>query len=312
MRCALTLLLALAVGLPLHAKKLKVSIYSDAASGYKRSYHADGSPVVEYYALAYGGLLEGTAFGPTQKEEDFPDVAGVIGDKLAEEGYLFAENFEQADHMLVIHWGATNTLPGALGPQGNGQADQAINDMARARLAGSFGSIESAGDGTAAGAANARALNAQIQSDAQSEFVNALLLNEIYNRERDRRVARTAGMLGYTDALISANMIAGSMGSFMQYELTSELEDPRYYVVIIAYDFDDMVKHRKRTLRWVTRASIRVQGNDFMDKLDEIVAQAGNYYGRDTKRLIRRYQGEVEIGELQVVGTDAKLSDDED
>ncbi len=314
MRCALTLLLALVVGLPLHAKKLKVSIYSDTSSDYERSYQTDGSPVPERYALGFGGIVEGTAFGPTQSKGDFPEIASVIATHLAEEGYYFAEQTADAELLLVIHWGATRWGSAAIDGAREGMTNEAINQLSGARRAATAGALE-AGMVTGGGASSrstAVGLNAQLQSVANADLNNALLQLDQLNRARDRAVASTAAVLGYTDALIDVSRVGGGFGKSLSYDLRWEIEDPRYYVVVIAYDFRELLQKKKRKICWETRMSIRVQGNDFMEKLDKMVARASDYFGRDSKRLIRRYQGDVEIGKLQVVGTDAKLSDDED
>ena len=82
-------------------------------------------------------------------------------------------------------------------------------------------------------------------------------------------------------------------------------------MVVTAYDFEELVKNNERRLRWITRMSIEVRGNDFMDRVDEMVARAGGYFGRDSRGLIRDFEGEVQIGDLEVVGTEPNPRDED-
>ena len=84
------------------------------------------------------------------------------------------------------------------------------------------------------------------------------------------------------------------------------MQDPRYYVIVTAYDFRQITentKKKKPSPRWVTRFSIRTRGNNFIDSVDEMALGADRFFGRESGRLIRDYRGEVSIGELQVVST---------
>ncbi len=314
-RRGIAILLGLACSTLVAKDRLQVSVFSDAARDYERSYHADGSPVPERYAIAFGGTVSGTTWGPTQKREDFPELATVIAEHLAEEGYYFAESQDQADLMLVIHWGATNAFNAINYGEGINRAGEALNQLNSVRAAAP--TVEITAPTGLGGAANtdstlAAALNAQLESNAQAQFDSAMMSLEMEDRRRNRALAENAEIIGYTSTLVDKNRIPGTLGRQIQTELRAEVEDPRYYVVVTAYDFDTLVKQNERKLRWITRMSIRVRGNDFMDRVDEMVARAGDFFGRDSGRLIRDYEGSVDIGELQVVGTDARLSDDKD
>jgi hypothetical protein len=52
----------------------------------------------------------------------------------------------------------------------------------------------------------------------------------------------------------------------------------------------------------VTRISIRAQGNRFAERVDEMVARAARYFGADSGKLVREYEGTVEMGEPEVIG----------
>jgi hypothetical protein len=279
-------------------RPLPVAIYSRVSSDYDRAIQSDGTPAREFYALAYGGRIDGTRWDETQSKADFPEIAGIIAQELAKQNYHFAPDKASADLMVVLHWGRTN-------PDNSVNFSDGINVVSDA-LGNALG--ETGSDG-AFSLVNEAAVAA---GDAQARLDSALSLLQMENRDRQRREEDIAKILGYTDELKRNNDIARFAGSDRFDMLLNEVRDPRYYVVVTAYDFKQLTADsgaQKPKPRWVTRFSIRTRGNDFMEKIDQMALKAGSYFGRDSGRLIRDRRGEVTIGDLQVVGTSPDDSD---
>jgi hypothetical protein len=78
----------------------------------------------------------------------------------------------------------------------------------------------------------------------------------------------------------------------------------RYYIVISAYDFPELLKQEKKKLLWQTRVSVRSPGNRFDDSFAAMLKGAAKYFGQDSGRLIRgeESKGTVELGELKYLG----------
>lgn len=303
---------ALAVGITIASghfaaaddRPLPVAIYSRVSPNYEREIQDDGTPAREYYAIGFGGRIDGTLWDQTQQKEDFPEIAGLIAQELAKQNYYFSPDKDTADLLVVIHWGRTNPFNNSnFSDSVNiaGDAFRALNEAQGPEIQVDTSSAESA----AQGAAQIAEQNQAIQQ-ANDALNGAMSLMQMESREQNRRDEETARVIGYTDDLRRNNDIAQFAGSDGYRTLLQEVQDPRYYVVVTAYDFDKVTKSgkkRKPAPEWVTRFSIRTRGNDFMDKVGQMALKAGNYFGRDSGRLIRDYQGEVEIGDLQVVGT---------
>jgi hypothetical protein len=124
------------------------------------------------------------------------------------------------------------------------------------------------------------------------------------NNVRDRRNEEIARVLGYVDEMRNMNDLGGFAGSDRFTTMRNELEDPRYYIVLTAYDFKQATEKGKRKILWTSRISIDARGNKFMDRMEQMVARAANSFGENTQRLVRERVGEVEIGEAIVVGTE--------
>jgi len=74
--------------------------------------------------------------------------------------------------------------------------------------------------------------------------------------------------------------------------------------VLMAYDFQIAWKDKKHKLLWVTRMSVRQKGNDFGRALPAMTRYASQYFGQNTKGLIRRPlpEGHVEVGQPRSLG----------
>jgi hypothetical protein len=83
-----------------------------------------------------------------------------------------------------------------------------------------------------------------------------------------------------------------------------ELLSPRYFVVLLAYDFQAKWAQGKSTLLWQTRLSLRARGNEFDRQLPAMVQHASKFFGQDTHGLIHEQtpEGQVLLAELKSLG----------
>jgi hypothetical protein len=81
--------------------------------------------------------------------------------------------------------------------------------------------------------------------------------------------------------------------------LISEIESNRYFVVMMAYDFQMLRKRNKRKMLWQTRFSIEDLHNHFDKALPAMAQYASRYFGQDSHGLLRKHvpEGQVEVGE---------------
>lgn len=293
-RHSLLLLLALVSTSVANEKKAPtVSIYSRIAPSYERQLDDRGQPERQFYAIAYGGRVDGTLWNQDQRKEDFPEIAGVIAEELAKQNFHFATDKESANLMVVIHWGLTNPYGETNFSDGINVAGDAFRELQDAQ------GMDSSFDG---GLVSRQGLALQ---EANAALDSALSMLQMESSMQARLQEETARVIGYTDELARNNDIARFAGSGRFDTLIDEVQNPRYYVIVTAYDFKEVTentKKRKPLPQWVTRFSIRSRGSNFMEQLDQMALKAGSYFGRDSGRLIRDRRGEVEIGDMQIVG----------
>jgi hypothetical protein len=119
---------------------------------------------------------------------------------------------------------------------------------------------------------------------------------------------QNALILGYAGEIAASHPSLGLIHNVRRDDLIDDIEHNRYFVVLMAYDFQLMWKEKKHKLLWETRFSIREQGNDFRKMLPSMAKYASQYFGQDSHGLIREAipEGNVEIGVPKTVGIEGE------
>ena len=83
----------------------------------------------------------------------------------------------------------------------------------------------------------------------------------------------------------------------------TEIEQNRYFVVLMAYDFQLLWKQKKHRLLWEARFSVNEQHNQFDKALPAMAQYAARYFGQPTNGLIRQrlLNDRVDIGEPTLI-----------
>ena len=113
-------------------------------------------------------------------------------------------------------------------------------------------------------------------------------------------------LLGYAGEIAASHPRLGIINNVKRDDLIEDVEHNRYFVVLMAYDFQILWKEKRHKLLWETRFSIRERGNDFARMLPSMSMYASQYFGEDSHGLIRTpiAEGSVEIGVPKTVAGD--------
>jgi hypothetical protein len=247
------------------------AVYSRVSDDYSRATLPNGSFESETFAFGDGGYYGAAIRDNTIDNLTFTDVARTISGALADKSYVAGRDPSATKLLIMVYWGATNgsmdfsTLRGALGGAGRGGRGEA------------FGTGY-AGSGWGIGA---------------EAFGAPSTLGQMTD-------TRNAGLLGYTDEL----NLRGSKARRERHDLLNEVEYSRYFVVLMAYDFQLMWKHKEHKLLWETRFSVREQGNDFTVALPAMAKYASDYFGQDSHGLLRTRVPDARIymGDPTIIG----------
>lgn len=271
------------------------AVYSSVSNGYERQKLPDGSFKREYYAIARGHYVPGRDKNASIDGVPFPSIAGLVAEHLAEQNYYLAQDSKSADILLLITWGTTLPFDDIAHTRSENNFIDRLDDLKNLTRyvkpkALNLDGTQSAGD-------------ADVQA-AEDSLEQQLIILQAANNDRFKASETNAKILGYVDEMNSFGSPARFSGAGSYYDdLTSDLEEERYYVVISAYDFHTAVHDGTRKLLWATRVSISARSNKFDEQLATMLAAAGRQFGKESHHLIRQYrEGHIDLGELKFLG----------
>jgi hypothetical protein len=253
-----------------------VVVSATAAPEYHRTKGPEGV-LPESYVFTPGIHFGGSARDATQEKMPFLTIAQTLSAGLARQRYLPAKDPANAKLVIVVHWGSTETYEDP-----NRQTNL---ESLHKELTDYIAQIQQSGIANP-GPLNALLSNQQTDAMRQLQFINA-----------------NAELLGYRRSLLKEGERLFS--SEEENTMRSELAEERYFVVLMAYDYQLLKKEKKPRLLWVTRMSVRSPGNNFAEAVPGMTRVAADFFGQQHEDLTRVQtklpEGKVEIGELKVV-----------
>jgi len=263
----------------LTAKPVKsIAVSATTVPTYVRPVDAQGKPRVETYIFTQGIFFEGSVLDQRLSQTRFEAIVQTLAPHLAKQNYLPTKDVPAADLLLVVHWGTTTIFDD---PEKGFLAERAY-----ARL-------------------QEYAANADEAGDADPGALNSAIGDQAYSQDQAQgAINRNATLLGYRPFLERERRRISA--STEEQRMTAELGEERYFVILLAYDYQYFRREHKSRRLWATRISVRSPGTNFTEALPAI-AQAGTEgYGRQLDRLARvtvaEPTGSVELGELKFLG----------
>ncbi len=265
------------------------AVSSRVSEDYIRTKNADGTYPREFYAFGPGGLWNSSMRDASIDKLKFIDVARTIALPLADKNYLPSKDPAQTKLLIMVYWGTTAGTKDSVAV-GNFKPDAGAN----------LGAIQQAAQ---SGSRNTAATGGGL-NDA------SLAIALASNRWRDIADAKNASMLGYdSEGVIGTDYGRGLRLTALHVkvdDLVEEIEDNRYFVVLMAYDFQLMWKEKKHKLLWETRYSLRQRGNNFDEQLAAMSQYASRYFGQSSNGLVRKPlpKESVRLDELKILGVE--------
>ncbi len=285
-----------------------VAVYSSISPAYTRSRLPDGSVKTETYAFGEGGNLGGAQKDFTIDKLTFLDIARLIAPSLASQNYLPSNRAEprKTELMIMVYWGTTMGTDGT-SSSSQYQIAQSLIPPPRAPTPpppNGLGGTAMTSDPTNSGRASELQAAAAVKAAADSALDQSISLTEISNRQRDRQNAENATILGYLPELKRVTGYEMTAFRHRRSDVVAEVEESRYYVVLLAYDFQLLLQKKQRKLLWETRFSIPQRHNDFSKQLSAMALSASRYFGQESSGLVRKPMptGHVELGETKSLG----------
>ncbi len=268
-----------------------VAVYAAASPAYTRTPLPGGGFKPETYAFGEGGRWGGSLNDFSIDRLRFLDVARLLGPSLAARQYVPADPKapDRTDLLLMVYWGTTSgTNDAASGPEYQiAQSLEHLNPAGMAPLPQSRGSSV-AGSGE-------QQQRAALDGGRDSALAQADMMIAMANRRRDRTNAENAMILGYLPDLRRTDGYQGTALDFIRGDIVDDIEESRYFVVLLAYDFQLLWKQKQRRLLWEARFSLPERRSEFDKALLVMAQQASRYFGGDSHGLVRQRLPDVNV-----------------
>lgn len=257
------------------------AVSAKVSPDYVRKEMPDGSFQPEYYAFGEGGHWAGQISDETIDNLKFLDVAHVIAVPLAERKYIPARDPKKTNLLIMLYWGTTAV------PE-NSSNSMAYEEVREAMV--NLGTPKAGQDIHSLGSGNSKQ-TMSMRDDQLAAWSAAVTMMNMVNQERAREDFTNAMMIGYDAAgLIGTEhglFVRGTAFGWERQDLVNEIEENRYFVVLMAYDFQLLWGKRQHKLLWETRFSVSEVHNQFDKALPLMARYASQFFGEPSNGLVR-------------------------
>lgn len=280
-----------------------VAVYSIVAPGYKRPALQGGGFKLETYTFGDGGNRGGVQKDPTIDRLSFTEIARTLAPTLSGQNYApgSISDPSKTDLLIMVYWGTTIGTDDTSSSAEYQTAQSLIPPPALALPPppGGGGPPPMEHDGRSAVVEQANVLKVANDSVLQQ----SLTLSQMANRRRDRQNWENAAILGYFDELKGMEGLELTALGSRRRDILDEVGESRYYVVLMAYDFQLLLQHKQRKLLWETRFSIRQHRNDFSQQLAAMAETASRFFGQNSDGLQHKTMRDahVNLGEFKII-----------
>jgi len=260
-----------------------------------------------------GQFFQGNVRDRGLENAKFIEIARALAIGLQKSSYLPAQKLEDADLLLIVHWGVTigndtdrEQKRRELEERNEHMAEytRAIqNEAAFAEQGKTSNSPDMSMGYEPAISTSVRAAKSTIDFD----FVNA----SSRQVESDTNGQSTAALLGFSADLRKDEnkpMVSQKTATLM-----ALLEADRYFIVVIAYDFRRYLAEKKLVRLWTSRLSIRSAGVNFPLALQRLSQIGGQGFGTTDTELrfvqTKNYKEVITAGEIKIIGYEPEFDE---
>jgi hypothetical protein len=251
-----------------------------ASEQYVKDRALDAKKKVQSYQFIKGRHFKGMTNDPGMEKVSFMDIVQDMARHLVKQNYYPNPVKGEGELLIVVHYGVTDFEEDLMDMMGwTSYEDMGFDDT-----------VAGAGDGGTA--LDPSQLNAIY--DLSFNLSSAATINSM---NEDSQFFK-ATLLGMEDAY------TGRLNPQDEYNLKHMMQEERYFVVLMAYDYEKIRTTGEIELLWSTRYSIRAAGQSFESAIKDMNLVAGDYFGKNLKGLVSKRasdESRVEMGDIEVL-----------
>jgi hypothetical protein len=274
-----------------------IAISAKVSNGYTRKKLPDGSYQAETYAFGKGDDWSSARVDASTDKLDFMTVARTVAVPLANRNYLPTHDQKTTNLLIMVYWGTTRAPEHASDTESLQKAHDADREQDLAqRMVNDANILHRPAEMKAA---------KQMEAAAAADMRVAMTGLESEQQQRENLDAKTVALLGYDSWwLATESASGGGERAYRKADMLNEIEEDRYFVVLMAYDFQEMMNRKKSRLLWEVHMSIREHSNEFDKRLESMLANASPYFGQDSGGLnhVELPDAHVEVGQVKSLG----------
>ncbi len=227
----------------------------------------DDGPIPLSYHFAQGKFYGGNIRDKSLENMSLQDIAETLAKDMEEQNFFPASSTAEGDLLIVVHWGTT----------------ELEDDWDE--LLGEDGSEET--------------LDENGESTLPSDDFDSNLGSELNYESQLSKRRENAILTGIDKGLDNSVMPSD------YYEYSSMLEEERYFMVLIGFDWQALLKEKVKEVQFVTRFSLRSPGTNFEDAIPSLSRAAIPHLGTNLDDLAKTKTqlgwGKGSVGEIEVV-----------
>ena len=277
--------------------------FSEISPDYHRTLLPSGRYEPETYTFGEGICADMSENDTSLNTLSFHEIAAILAESLARVDFVPTPSAEKTDLVIVVNWGLTMPFVSGLEAQALTDLSTSLSQFMVFRRDAER-ALKNKKPDEDEREIEEKVLMDSLLSSYENELDQTMALYRIEKNRRMEADLRNARLLGFHEAMQWADDLARTSYTLLTHkdDLLLELECPRYFVILQAYDFQKMWKEKKKVLLWTTRFSIRAKGRKFDEELRNMALAASPIFGSDTdlKRGLR--PAEVKLGELEYLG----------
>ena len=253
-----------------------VIVDSVASPAYEVLQAARGPDDIETYQLMKGQYFGGQIKDKSLERVGFQEVVDTLAKNLAKQNYFPHKDPKKGDLLLIVHYGVTSV-------------DEDWEDL--------MGITSQEEQDAVYGNATSSENSETGATDLGYQPYYGSMPSSNYGRESN------AKLLGFDRQLRKNNITHHD-----ELDLRTALEEERYFIIVMAYDYQTMLQTGKFHLQWSTRFSVRSPGTNFEEAHFALSRAAAPYFGTNQENLTTVHtpwrETRIDIGEAEVVETD--------